>query len=112
MVEQVPIETIKYVEVEKITNHFIKVPQIVEVKEQVPVYITNTIEKPVDVIETIEKIVMVVHTEEKLVEVPVEVQVPFINEIAKEITNEVMVKVKGDLQEKLVTFRRPTRKAG
>lgn len=58
VVEQVPIDMVKYIEVEKIVNNFIKVPQIVEIKEQVPIQITNTIEKPVEVIEQIEKIVM------------------------------------------------------
>lgn len=76
-------------------NHFIKVPQVVEVKEQVPVYITNTVFKPVEIIETVEKIVTLNHYEEKLVEVPVDREVPFIQEVIKEITNEVPVKVKG-----------------
>lgn len=44
------MEIVKYIELERIINNFIKVPQIVEIKEQVPITITNTIEKPVDVI--------------------------------------------------------------
>jgi hypothetical protein len=102
VIEQVPIESIKYIEVEKIINNFIQVPKIVEVNEQVPIYITNTIEKAVDLVETVEKIVIVTNIEERLVEVPTTVQVPLIQEVVKEIINEKIVNVKGDLQEKIV----------
>lgn len=51
--EQVPVEIIKYVEVEKIKNNFIKVPEVIEIKEQVPITITNTIEVPVDIVEVV-----------------------------------------------------------
>lgn len=63
IVEQVPVEQIKYIEVERIVNHFINVPQTVEVVRQVAVPITTTVEKPVNIIETVERIVQVVNTD-------------------------------------------------
>jgi hypothetical protein len=41
--EQVAVEIIKYIELERVVNNFVKVPQIVEIKEQVPIQVTNTI---------------------------------------------------------------------
>ena len=61
VVEQVPVEQIRYIEVERIVNNFINVPQFVEIKEQVVVPLNKTIEKAVDVIQTIEKIVQIVN---------------------------------------------------
>jgi len=96
VVEQVPIEIIKYIELEKVVNNFVKVPQIVEIKEQVPIQITNTIERPVDVIEIIEKIVVEKVTEEKILEVPVNHDVALIQEIPVPYKEEVVVVTKGD----------------
>lgn len=53
MVEQVPVEIVKYIELEKTVNNFVKVPQIVEIKEQVPIVVNNTIDRPVEIIQTI-----------------------------------------------------------
>jgi hypothetical protein len=39
----VAVEIIKYIELERVVNNFVKVPQIVEIKEQVPIQVTNTI---------------------------------------------------------------------
>jgi hypothetical protein len=56
----------------------------------------------VDLVETVEKIVIVTNIEERLVEVATKVQVPIIQEVVKEITNQTTVHIKGDLQEKIV----------
>lgn len=53
VVEQVPVEIVKYIELEKTVNNFVKVPQIVEIKEQVPIVVNNTIDRPVEIIQTI-----------------------------------------------------------
>lgn len=102
IIEQVPFETTKYIELEKIVNNIIKVPQIVEIKEQVPIIVTNTIEKPVDVLQTIEKIVVTSTIEEKILEVPVRHDVALIREVPKEYIQQVMVQVKGNLEEKFL----------
>ena len=99
VVEQIPYEVIKPMEIEKIVNHIVEVPKIVEITKEVPIYITTTKEKPVEVVETIEKIVAVENTVEKMVPVEIKVQVPCVKEVQRDITHTEYVKVKGERQE-------------
>lgn len=110
VVEQVPIDQIKYIEVERIVNNFINVPQIVEVIQQVPITITNTVDKPVDIIQTVERIVQVVNTEERLVEVPVERTIPVIQEVPTPYREVETVFVKGDVEEVIREIERVVEK--
>lgn len=106
IVEQVPVEQIRYIEVERIVNNFINVPQIVEIKEQIAVPVNTTIEKPVDIIHTFEKIVQVINVEERLVEVPVEKNITLVQEVPTPYREEVTHIVKGDREEVILEVER------